>query len=106
MVTSKEKSQKEETNMSVNGPTIAKIIQYKDIEDSLQGGFVPLYLFILEQMKTDKFLELNTLYNTLTIHIAKILKEIYPMFPPIEELTEEEKKKVTEALSEKIEEDK
>jgi hypothetical protein len=92
--------------MSDNGPKIAKLVQFKDIEDGILGGIAPLYLFILEQMRTDHFEQLNTLYNALLLHTNKLLKEVYALFPQFEELTDEEKIQLTEAISEKIEEDK
>lgn len=91
--------------MSEKGEKIAKLCQYKDIEDSLLGGIAPLYVFILEQMRTAEFEKLHALYVTLLLHMNKLLKEIYGFFPNFEDLTEEEKNKLTEAYSEKICED-
>ena len=92
--------------MSDNGTKIAKLAEYKDIEESLHAGCAPMYLFILSQMRTEHFDKLHALHTTLMTNAAKMLKEIYDLFPSFEELSDEEKAAFADQLTIKLEEDK
>ncbi len=90
--------------MSDNGTKVAKLAQYKDMEDCVHGGYAPIYLFIIEQMRTENFDNLYQLFNQQMVGLAKLLKEIYKLFPQFEEMTDEEKNRFTEHLSKACEE--
>ena len=92
--------------MSKNGTKVSKLAQYKDMEDCVHSGYAPIYLFIIEQMRTEQFDKLFQLFNTQMTGLAKLLKEIYELFPSFEDLTNEEKIIFTEELSNKIEDEK
>ena len=92
--------------MSKNGTKVARLAQYKDMEDCVHGGYAPLYLYIIEQMRTEHFDKIYQLFNTQMIGLSKLLKEVYKLFPSFEELTDEEKIIFTEQLSDKIEDEK
>ena len=92
--------------MSKNGKKVVKLAQYKDMEDCVHSGYAPIYMFIIEQMRSDHFDKIYTLFNTQMTGLAKLLKEIYKLFPNFEDLTDEEKITFTEELSKNIEDEK
>lgn len=92
--------------MNSNGTKVAKLAQYKDMEDCVHAGYSPLYIFIIEQMRTEHFDKIYQLFNTQMTGLAQLLKEVYKLFPNFEELTDEEKNIFTEQLSKNIEDEK
>ena len=92
--------------MNKNGTKVLKLAQYKDMEDCVHSGYAPIYLYIIEQMRTENFDNLYQLFHAQMTGLSKLLKEIYKLFPKFEELTDEEKIVFTEKLSEACEDEK
>ena len=92
-------------SLNSNGIKVAQLAQYKDMEDCVHGGYAPIYLYIIEQMRSEHFDNLYQLFNQQMVGLSKLLKEIYKLFPNFEDLTDEEKILFTEELSKNIEDE-
>lgn len=78
---------------------------YKDIINSIQGGLIPSYNYLQDQLDNPKFDELREHYDRVLTAIGVWLRAIKEDFPSEEDLDFEDNINITEEIAKELSEE-